>query len=173
MWPFEHPVHWITGTLLLLSAIGVLTVHKPVHASLAFLVSLIMLALLYLEMSAEFVAVLQVLVYAGAILVIFMFVIVLFQDVYEQLRNLKPQTNRILIACAGAAIVGTSLFFAGHLADLDTLSPPKETLPENFGYVKKLGTTLYVDYFIPFETVVLLFILALVGALYLAKKRVR
>ena len=69
-------VQWFVCSLLIISSLGVILLPKPVHASLSFLLSLLLLAALYLELSAHFIAVLQVFVYAGAILVIFMFVII-------------------------------------------------------------------------------------------------
>lgn len=166
----DDPFSWCVGLILLISALGVLFFHKPVHASLSFLVSLFMLAILYLRLSAEFIAVLQVLVYAGAILVIFMFVIVLFQDAHDQLENFAAKSKVLLIGAAAAFIFGAFVYFVLRLTDFEGFRPA--ALPEDYGYVEPLGKLLYVDYFLPFEASILLFVIALVGALFLAKKEI-
>lgn len=161
------PVQWILGFILILASIGVITLKKPVHASLSFLLTLLALAALYLQLSAQFIAVMQVLVYAGAILVIFMFVIVLFQDAHEKIAEYKAKSLPILISIAAIALV---IAFALLAANLRGIIPSRQGLPEDFGSVEGLGRALYVDFFFPFEAVILLFLIAVVGALYTAKK---
>lgn len=160
-------IELLLGTLLILSSIGVLAVRKPVHASLCFLLTLLCLAALYLQLSAEFIAVLQVLVYAGAILVIFMFVIVLFQDAYQKIALLKANSLPVLLFCAVSFFLLALIFVGGKLIEL---IPLNDKLPHDFGTVQSLGQALYVDFFFPFEAVVLLFLVAVVGALYIGKK---
>src|ERR1700739_2855911 len=87
--PFVTIVQFIIGIILILASLGVILFQKPVHASISFLLSLIALAALYMQLAAEFIAVLQILVYAGAILVIFMFVIILFQDAHQKIAQYK------------------------------------------------------------------------------------
>ncbi|MDP1834720.1 MAG: NADH-quinone oxidoreductase subunit J [Chlamydiales bacterium] len=157
----------IVGFLLICSSLGVILVRKPVHSSLFFLVSLMLLATLYLWLSATFIATMQVLVYAGAILVIFMFVIVLFQDAHEQLNNFPSLSRRSLVVIAAVAFFFSLMALAARLYDL---VPFKAEKPEGFGTVQSLGETLYVDFFFPFEAVVLLFLIAIIGSVYIAKK---
>ena len=70
---FDLSIQFLLGMLLILSSLGVILLKNPVHASLSFLVTLMTVAVFFLELSAEFIAVMQVLIYAGAILVIFIF----------------------------------------------------------------------------------------------------
>jgi NADH-quinone oxidoreductase subunit J len=133
----------ILGVLLVASALGVLLTKQPVHACLFFLVTLLTLAVLYFKLSAQFIAVMQIIVYAGAILVLFMFVIVLFQDAHRQLE--------------------LSQF-------INLPAEKKATALASYGTVESLGQALYIDFFFPFEAVILIFIIAVVGALYIAKK---
>ncbi len=158
---------WILGITLILSAIGVVSLRKPIHASLSFLLSLIVLAVFYLQLSAEFIAVMQILVYAGAILVIFVFVIVLFQDAYQQMARFKSQSQPQFLTIAGIAFVVALSFFGSKLIHLANFN---QTLPQEFGSVHGIGRALYLDFFFPFEAVILLFLVAIVGALYIAKK---
>lgn len=165
---FENPVFWVLGILLVIASIGVIVAKKPVHSSLSFLLTLLLLASLYLQLSADFIAVMQVLVYAGAILVIFMFVIVLFQDAYLKISKFPARSMPALLFAAGSATL-LALIFMGK--SFIGLSPPHtETLPKGFGSVEVLGKALYVDFFFPFEAVVLLFLVAVVGALYIGRK---
>src|SRR5581483_9485736 len=97
----ENPQLSLLGLSLILSSLGVILFKKPVHACLSFLFSLLILAGIYLQLSAEFIAVMQILVYAGAILVIFMFVIILFQDAHEQIEKFKAQNNRLFLMTTG------------------------------------------------------------------------
>lgn len=163
----ENSVQWILGTVLILSSLGVILARKPVHASLSFLVTLISLSALYLELSAQFISVMQLLVYAGAILVLFMFVMVLFQDAYLQIDNTQPQSAPLFLALAGICFSLILLFLSTQLNGLSTHS---KQVPNEFGTVQSLGEALYIDFFFPFEAVTLLFLIAVIGALYIGKK---
>lgn len=164
---FAHPVEWILGCLLILSALGVILATKPVHASLSFLLTLFLLAVLYLQLSAQFIAVMQVLVYAGAILVLFVFVIVLFQDAHQKIVRFPAKSVPFLLFLGGAAFLATALFLGTELIGM---SPKNPLLSSGYGTVESLGRALYVDFFFPFEAVTLLFLIAGVGALYVGRK---
>ncbi|MBA3722208.1 MAG: NADH-quinone oxidoreductase subunit J [Parachlamydiaceae bacterium] len=163
------PIHWIFGSILILSSLGVILLRKPVHASLSFLMTLLALSGIYSELSAHFIAVMQILVYAGAILVIFIFVMVLFQDAHAQLGKFKPLSNHYFLWGTGFLFL-LALFIWGIF--LRGIIPQKEGLPENYGTVQSLGHVLYIDFFFPFEAVILLFLVAIVGSLYIAKKEI-
>lgn len=167
MTSFATLSQWIIGIILILSSLGVIVAKKPVHASLSFLLSLLMLAALYLQLSAHFIAVMQVLVYAGAIMVLFMFVIVLFQDAYQQIAKFAPMSKQSLIIISASTFV-LALIFLGKRAI--SLSPSTNPLPDNFGTVESLGQALYIDFFFPFEAIIFLFLIAVIGSLYIAKK---
>lgn len=162
-----NPAQWILGILLILASVGVITARKPIYSALSFLLSLFLLAVLYLQLSAQFIAVMQVLVYAGAILVIFVFVIVLFQDAHDQLAQFEAKSKPFLLYLAGSLFLLTLLFLGTRFIGL---TPGREGLPANYGTVQSLGEALYLDFFFPFEAVVLLFLVAGIGALYIAKK---
>ena len=159
----------LIGAILILSSIGVIIARKPVYASLSFLLTLIALAALYLQLSAQFIAVMQVLVYAGAILVIFMFVIILFQDAYLKIAQTDATTSPWLIGAGILSLLG--LFgFLGYRIWNTTASA--KTLPESFGTVQELGKALYLDFFFPFEAVILLFLVAMIGTVYIGKREI-
>jgi NADH-quinone oxidoreductase subunit J len=157
----------ILGIILILSSLGVVVAKKPVYSALSFLLTLVTLATFYLMLSAQFIAVMQVLVYAGAILVLFMFVMVLFQDAHDEIVKFKPKSMPLLIGLALFLFLVALLYLGLQMTGL--LATPN-TLPNGYGTVQSLGKVLYIDFFFPFEVVVLLFLVALVGALYIARK---
>lgn len=170
MTAFATPAELLLGCLLILSSLGVILAARPVQACLSFLLSLMTLAALYLQLSAEFIAIMQILIYAGAILVLFMFVIVLFQDAHQQIEHLKPKSMPFLLFIAGAALVLLLGYVGKGLRGLTAAGSEPHS---SFGTVESLGRALYVDFFFPFEAVILLFLVAVVGALYIGKKEVQ
>jgi NADH-quinone oxidoreductase subunit J len=165
---FANPTQWILGFLLLFSAISMLTLRKPIHAALAFLVTLLSLATYYLLLSASFIAVMQIIVYAGAILVIFMFVIVLFQNAHNEIELYPPKSSPLLLGLGGLgfilAIAAYSFWSYTHAA-FDVAAKKPE-----FGSVESLGYALYLDFVFPFEAVIVVFLVAIVGAFYIGRK---
>lgn len=151
----------------MLSSLGVILAPKPVQASLSFLLTLLTLAALYLQLSSEFIAVMQVLVYAGAILVIFMFVIILFQDAHQQVGRFHAKSASLLLSVAGLAFIAMLAIFGSRLLHI---SQAPHDVSEGFGTVQSIGQALYIDFFFPFEAVILLFLVAVIGALYLGKR---
>jgi len=164
---FDSATQWILGLILLLSSLGVILLRKPVHASLSFLLTLLTLSIYYLQLDAHFISVMQVLVYAGAILVIFMFVIILFQDAYQEIEFTQPKSSKWILAMGFIFLIFGFSMFIYMILDL----PSKfSTLSHDYGTVQSLGKALYLDFFIPFEAAILLFLVALIGALYIGKK---
>lgn len=163
----SNPVQWILGIVLILAALGVVLARKPVIASLYFLVTLLALAALYLQLSASFIGVMQVLVYAGAILVIFMFVMILFQDAHQQISQFQAQSAPVLLFTAACAFVLVLGVLGRQLVGIASSTKP---LPDGYGTVESLGKALYIDFFFPFEAVIFLFLIAIIGALYVGRK---
>lgn len=153
------------ASLIVLSSLGVILCKKPVHACLSFLLTLFGLAGVYLQLNASFISAMQVLVYAGAILVIFMFVIVLFQDAYLAIDEYKAKSKPFWL-------ISSAIFFIGAFVSLGMglKSRYSESVPEGYGSIEALGRAIYVDFFFPFEAVALLFLVAIVGALYIGRK---
>ncbi|MFA6916811.1 MAG: NADH-quinone oxidoreductase subunit J [Parachlamydiales bacterium] len=155
------------GIILILSALGVVLFNKPVHACLSFLLTLLTLSVYYLQLSAHFVAVMQILVYAGAILVIFMFIIILFQDAYQNIEQVKAKSAPLLLAAAGVGLILSLIVIGKQLWGTKIVN---NALPEGYGTVQSLGKLLYIDFFLPFEAITLLFLIAVIGGLYIGKK---
>jgi NADH-quinone oxidoreductase subunit J len=160
-------IQWILGMILILSSLGMILAPKPVHASLSFLLTLMTLAILYIQLSAPFLGVMQVLIYAGAILVIFMFVMILFQDAYQNIAEYQPKSSWLFLSATSIAFMLVLLFLTRQLIHLPPF--PKQ-IPEDYGSTASLGKALYLDFFFPFEAVGLIFLIAVIGALYIARR---
>lgn len=154
------------SAILLFSALGVILAKKPVYSCLYFLLTLLSLSALYAELSASFISVMQILVYAGAILVIFMFVMVLFQDAHAKIVQTTGLSSRNLLLIAVFSFVIALIVLGTQLGLSQSSSQPNA----EFGTVQSLGKLLYLDFFFPFEAVLLLFLIASIGTVYIGKK---
>jgi NADH-quinone oxidoreductase subunit J len=106
------------GSLLVLSSLGTIFLKQPVHSCLSFLVTLLALSAIYVTLSAEFIGVMQVLIYAGAILVLFMFVIVLFQDAHHEVDRHLPKSPKLIMLMAVIAFALALMFFEWGVRDV-------------------------------------------------------
>lgn len=154
------------GALAVLSALGmVLHVRNTVAAAMSLVVTMISLAVVYVVLEAHLVAALQIMVYAGAIVVVFLFVVMLL--------NLRSDAfaapRQRLLKAAGAALM---LGVAGAFLTLVPRSLPSvRELPEGFGGYRAVGAELFTRFVLPFEVTSLLILAAVVGAVVLAKRR--
>lgn len=166
----DSTIHLILGILLVLSSMGVILLRNPVHACLSFLVTLVTISVFFLQLSAEFLSVIQILVYAGAILVLFIFALVLFQDAYQAIAHTQGKSRPVQLAAAICITFVPNAYFFWKLQGIDSIATPADQLPPDFGKVMSIGKTLYTKEFFPLEAVAILFLIALVGSIYLAKK---
>ncbi len=165
---FELVLFIILGALGMGSAIGVIAVRNPISAAMSLVIHFIALSGLYLTLNAMFIAAIQVLVYAGAIMVLVVFVIMLLNlGSEEKLR--ERFTSRQGIGIALSVLLGAGLVFIITRAAFR--SPGADGLPPG-GSVEAVGTALFRDYVYPFEMVSLILLAAVVGAVVLAKRHV-
>lgn len=160
---------YLFGFIAVIAAMGVIALRNPVHSALSLAVVFISLAALYIMLNAAFIAAAQVMVYAGAILILFLFVIMLLSPETEKGFNiLRPQ--RWLVGLLGLALV-LELGAVGARAIL-----PKETGQftveriAQIGDTQAIGTMLFTDFVLPFEITSLLLLVAVVGVVVLAKR---
>jgi NADH-quinone oxidoreductase subunit J len=152
------------------SAVMVITRKNPVHSALYLVVTFFSVAGVYVVLGAAFLAAVQVLVYAGGIMVLFLFVIMLV-DVPEH-----GGTRRIHGKHAGAAATLTA-FVVGllgyHLASAGSIAPGGDTavLVAEGGNLETVATSLFQYYLLPFEVVSILLLVAMVGAIVLARAK--
>lgn len=156
------------ATVIVTTAILVIASRKPVNSALALLVMFFHVAGLFVLLDAEFIAAVQIIVYAGAILVLYLFVLMLL--------NLK--TEERFLHRRYAFWIFFALLAAGQAFFLLLRSPfagkPGDVTPEKvtqFGHAYTIGIVLFNDYFLPFEIVGVFLLGAIIGAIVLAKDR--
>ena len=157
---------YLGGSLAVVSALAmVLNVRNTVAAAMSLVVTMISLAVVYVVLEAHLVAALQIMVYAGAIVVVFLFVVMLL----NLRRDAFPVPRQRLLKAAGA------LLALGVLASFLTLVPRSlpavRPLPEGFGGYRAVGLELFRHYVLAFEVTSLLILAAIVGAVVQAKRR--
>ncbi len=155
------------GAVAAISSVIMITRSDAVISALFLVLNLASIAGLYLLLNAQFIAVAQVIVYAGAIMVLFLFVIMLLRPQKESIFGNKPAIKIM-------AIVITILVFL-QIAYMIFFSKSSEVTGEvaasvNAGTVESIGRTLFINYVVPFEAAGFLLLAATIGALVLAKK---
>jgi NADH-quinone oxidoreductase subunit J len=170
--PLDNVVFWVFAPISIASAIGMLLVRNAIHAALFLVVNFFCLAVFYLLLDAPFLFAVQIIVYAGAIMVLFLFVIMLLgvdSDV--------PVRERLLVQRPLAFILG-----AGFVAELAlairagvgfaTKAPPAFTANDG-GNTQALSKVLFTQYFFPFEVTSILLLVAAIAAMVLAHRKAR
>ncbi|HXL10822.1 MAG TPA: NADH-quinone oxidoreductase subunit J [Gemmatimonadales bacterium] len=164
---------WAFAGLALASALACITRRSPVASALWLVVTLFSLAALFVLLDAQFIAVLQLLVYAGAIMVLFLFVIMLLN-----LGRPGPMDVKGPVGVGIAFLLGGVLLFQLWILRRAALPasiqlPPGSVarLQQEHGFVAAIAQPLFDTYLIPFEITSLLLLAALVGAVVLAKRR--
>lgn len=153
--------------VLILSSLAVVFSKKPIHSALSFFLASLTLATLYMQLSAEFVAVMQILVYAGTILVLFMFMMILFQDAMIEIESVESRSFTPLTWISGALFI---IAFGYLMTKLYGLNIDHKKPDSSFGTVQSLEKALLIDFAFPFVAIILIFLVAVVGSLYIAKK---
>jgi len=162
---FTQYIFYILSILALYSALMVLLSKKPIHSVLYLTLTFFAIAGHYVLLNAQFLAVVHIIVYAGAIMVLFLFTVMLL-NLNKDERSPKPVWVKIMVGTAGAMLLLVLIaIFRGY--DIAVVQNPSLT---QIGLIKNLGKILYEDYLIPFELSSILFLTAMVGAVMLGKK---
>jgi len=157
------------AAILVVAALGVITARNPVHAALFLVLAFVQSAVLWLMIDAEFLAIALVLVYVGAVMVLFLFVVMMLDINVEELR--KGFTKYLPLGVAVALIVvleiGHVIWFRSQgLAFLSTPTPH----PANYSNTKELGAVLYTQHVYAFEIASVILLLAIVAAITLTMR---
>jgi NADH-quinone oxidoreductase subunit J len=173
----EHVVFILASMAILMSAVGVVTSRSPVHSALSLVATLFGIAVLFVAQDAHFLAAVQVIVYAGAIVVLFLFVIMLLGvDQLEDLETEPLVAQRPLAVIAGFGFVLMAIVvYALTNRDFDTFVTGA---PSQAGALAASGTEnleslahlVFTDYLYAFEITSVLLIIAVVGAVVLARR---
>jgi NADH-quinone oxidoreductase subunit J len=168
---------WMFAAMTLAGGIGMVAARTPV-ASLMFLVTAFFgLAAIYVMLGAHFIAAVQVIVYAGAIMVLFLFVIMLLNLGHDFQRDVRGAVWVVLATISGAILSGILGFFAWRSLGGEAVGETAAGLMidrsvEELGAVGAVGIPLFSHYIVPFEVTGILLLVALVGSVLLAKRRV-
>jgi NADH-quinone oxidoreductase subunit J len=155
---------YFLAALSIISALLVITSKNPVYSVLWLIVTFFTISGHYILLNAQFLAVVNIIVYAGAVMVLFLFVIMLM----NLNKDTEPQKNKWL-KIAGA-IAGGSLLLVLIAALRHTETNMTQTGTGNIGLIENLGKVLFTEYVVPFEISSVLFLSAMVGAVVIGKK---
>src|SRR5688572_13708363 len=170
---FGETIFWFFSGLAVLGGLMCITRRNPIASALWLVVTLFALAGLFVILDAQFLAALQVLVYAGAIMVLFLFVIMLLNLGRAGPPDMKGGFGK-LVATLLAGGLALQLFTVAALGPPEAIRMPPgsmEALQRQEGLVAVVGRSLYGEYLVPFEITSLLLLAAIVGAVVLAKRK--
>lgn len=167
---------WTLGVILVASAVWVISAKKPVHSVIGLLLHFAILAILYFTLSAEFLAVIQIIVYSGAILILFVFVIALlssgvseFSAGPDRLPKIVVPAAAIVIAALGFVVYGVSkVRLPSHLAAGGSSTQGAVGTANVFGSVADFGRALFTTNLLPFEMTAIVLMIAVIGVILLA-----
>lgn len=151
------------------SALLMVTNKKPVSAAMNLIFTMFCLAGIYVLLDAHLMAALQIIVYAGAIMVLFLFVIMLL-NIQEKEGELTG--SKMALQFLSIVVVGFIFIMIANLAKVDTPPVQPADVMNAFGTVKSVGRLLFTDFLLPFEIASVLLLAAIVGAVILAKRRI-
>ena len=163
---------WIFGVIAMAGGLLCITRKNPIGSALWLVVTLFALAAMYVLLDAQFIAALQVLVYAGAIMVLFLFVIMLLNLGRPGPSDIKGPVG-VGVAALLAGTLLLQLRVLGQAAPPEAIQLPAGTMAalQQQGMVAAVATPLFDAYLIPFEITSLLLLAAIVGAVVLAKRK--
>ena len=162
------PVFAVAAGASVLAGLLMVTRRNPIYSAIMMLVAFLALAVVYLKLDAPFLAAMHVLVYTGAILVLFLFVIMLLNLKPEEFGTEYPLPLRGLIGALCAGLFG--LIALGIWND-PALRKPFKPASAQFGELKAVGVELFGPYALPFELISVLILVAIFGGVVLAKKK--
>jgi NADH-quinone oxidoreductase subunit J len=157
---------WFLSVLAVFSALMVVTSKNPVYSVLWLIVTFFAISGHYILLNAQFIAIVNIIVYAGAIMVLFLFVIMLM----NLNKDTEPQKNKWL-KLAGAVAGGCLLLvLVGALRNTEIKGQTAEVNTGDIGLIRNLGKVLFEDFVVPFEISSILFLSAMVGAVVIGKR---
>jgi NADH-quinone oxidoreductase subunit J len=173
-YPLFYTFHfYLFGLIALAGAILFVTRKSPVAAAMWLVVTLFALSALYVLLQAEFVGVMQVLVYAGAIMVVFLFVIMLLNLGHpREIADIRGMWGRITAGFLGLALLAEIMTMSRGALDLRLRLPPiLPTVSSTGGIIGSIAAPMFREYLLAFELTSVLLLAAIVGAVVLAKRK--
>ena len=160
----------VCAVVAVASALNILLQRNPLYSALSLIGTLLSLSALYLTVRAQFIAAIQIVVYAGAIMVLFIFVIMLLNVPKDQPQVEKQKGLRYL-AIPFAGLMIAEMFYVLRPIRLSTMpAVPAANADQAVGTTWSIGTALFTNYLLPFEVTSVLILMAVVGAMVLARR---
>lgn len=161
----------IFAGLALGCAFNVVWQRNPLYSAVSLIGVFIALAGLYITLASPFIAAVQVIVYAGAIMVLFVFVILLLNVEEEERRSLRLRYLIPMAGVMGGILFLEAAFMLSRISNASGLQDPNQAgNPSSAGLTESIGTGLFTTYLLPFEVTSLLLLMAMVGAMTLARR---
>lgn len=155
------------GILAISGAITMITVKEPMYATLGLLISILSVGGLFALLNASFLFMVQIIVYAGAVLTLFLFLL-MFLNIKKE--DLPDEPKKYLLITLGAVfMIPINLLIFKALSDLPNIK--MELVDSDFGTIKALGMQLYTKWLLPFELISILLLVALIGVIVLVKQK--
>lgn len=165
---FESLLFWVAGALAVIFAFTVVLAKNPVHSAIALVANFVMLAVEFMLLHAEFIAIVEVLVYAGAVMVLFLFVVTLLMASTKQPEEEgrgRLRMQRLFAGVLAAALVLVAGDVVLNLAHL----PGARVATSAFGSISAFGSALFTRYLLPFELTALVLLVAVIGVVVLGR----
>lgn len=166
---FEQGVFYFLAAVTVVSAVMMLLQRNPVNSALYLILNFFCLGGLYLTLNAQFIAIVHIIVYAGAIMVLFLFVIMLL-NLGDDKRLIEHLGLRMYLGIAFSVALLAELLYILGFSGLEGVGPLSPASVE-MGMVEYLGKILFTKFLFPFEMTSFLLLAAIVGAVLLAKKK--
>jgi len=167
---FKVFVFWVFSLVLIGAAVGVITTRNPVQAALFLVLAFFNSAIIWMLMEAEFLSISLVLVYVGAVMVLFLFVVMML-DI--NLSPLREGFTRYLPlgGLIAALIVGEMILLISNRWFSAERFPVPEPKPETYSNTEELGVAIYTDYLLQFEIAAMILLVAIIAAIALTMRR--
>jgi NADH-quinone oxidoreductase subunit J len=166
----EAALFYLFAAIALAAAVSVVIQRRVFYSALSLIVCLCALAGTYMLLQAQFIAAVQVIVYAGAIMVVFLFVIMLLDPFSTALlRDKRKYLGYLAVLLGAAAIACLYPMLRSYNMALTPRTPGLAA--DGFGSVRHVGETLFTEYLLPFEVTSILILVAIIGAVILAKRQ--
>jgi NADH-quinone oxidoreductase subunit J len=161
---------YVFGAILVATALGVITARNPVHCALFLVAAFLNSAVIWLLLEAEFLAVTLIVVYVGAVMVLWLFVVMMMDVDLARLRHgfTRYAPLGVLIALIVVAQIGTVVYVRQLGLDLSAVPVPK---PAGYSNTLELGKLLYTQYLYPFEIAAVILLVAIVAAITLTMRQ--
>ena len=169
---FQTFVFYAFSAVLVFAGLRVITTRNPVHAALWLVLSFFSAAGVWLLLQAEFLAIALVLVYVGAVMVLFLFVVMMLDVNFEKMRERFRSYLPVAFTVGVLVLVEMGLvLLGGYLGGERTVAPPAAAA--GFSNTKALGLQIYTDYAYPFEIAAMILLVAIIAAIALTHRRRR